>query len=87
MILSHLPHLATYYELPKVLLTSYVGWGFVLARSSNRLLLYPHVTLLVVCVRSNPEAVCNLLYLLYHRRCQWCVCVLSAPWWSGLAEP
>jgi len=30
------------------------GWGFVLARQSDRLLLYPYVTL---SVRSNPEAV------------------------------
>jgi len=43
----------------------------------------------VACsVRSNPEAVYNLLYSVScHRRCQWCVCVLSSPWWSGLAKP
>jgi len=58
--------------------------GFDLARYSARLLLYPYVTL-SVC--SNPEAVCNLLYSVgCYRRCQWCICVLSLPWWSGLAE-
>jgi len=50
--------------------------------------------------QTNIVSICNVecafeprgvLYLLYsascHRRCQWCVCVLSSPWWSGLAEP
>jgi len=33
----------------------------------------------VACsVRSNPEAFCNLLYSVsWHRRSQWCVCVVS----------
>jgi len=35
-----------------------------------------------------PRGGCNLFYFVScHRRCQWCVCVLFSPWWSGLAEP
>jgi len=36
-------------------------------------------------VSMNYTTVCNLLYSVScHRRCQWCVCVLSSPWWSCL---
>jgi len=39
-------------------------------------------------VRSNLKTVCNLLYSdSCYRRYQCCICVLSSPWWSGLAEP
>jgi len=40
------------------------------------------------CVCSNPAADYNYYLLLAAKvRCHWCVCVLSSPWWSGLAKP
>jgi len=59
-----------------------MGWRFILARYSDRLLLYPYVTL---SVRSNPEAVC--IYYILSAAIGTVSGVLSSPWWSGLAKP
>jgi len=62
----------------------------ICSRALERQTIIVSISNVACCVRLNPEAVYNLLYAVScHRRCQWCVCVLSSPFchWSNLAEP
>jgi len=58
---------------------------FSRVRARYRLFLYPYVTLLAVCVRFPRRSV--IYYILLAAISAVSVCVLSSPWWSGLAEP
>jgi len=67
--------------------TPLIGVGVCL-RALERRTIIVSICSIACSVRSNLEVVCNLIYsVCCYRRWQWCICVLSSTWWSGLAEP